>query len=51
VSQYSKSNEFIKNFNGIIDALLEIKGKYDKNMVSNIYRCCQQQSKTAYGYI
>lgn len=51
VSQYSKDGIFIKHFKGIIEALLEIKGNYDKNMVSNIYRNCQGKSKTAYGYI
>lgn len=51
VSQFTKDGQFIKNFDGIIDALLEIKGKYDKNMVSNIYRNCSGESKSAYGYV
>lgn len=51
VIQYSKDGKFIKNFDGIIDALLEIKGEYNKNMVSNIYRNCLGESKSAYGYV
>lgn len=51
VLQYSKDGILIKSYNGIINALLEIKGTYDKNMVSNIYRNCQGKSKSAYGYI
>lgn len=51
VTQYSKQGDVIQHFNGIIDALLALKGTYDKNMISNIYRNCQGKSKTAYGYI
>lgn len=51
VSQFTKDGQFIKNFDGIIDALLEIKGDYNKNMVSNIYRSCTGEQKSAYGYI
>lgn len=51
VSQYSKEGVFIKNFNTIKEAIIEIKGKYDPNAVGNIYENCIGNRKSAWGYI
>lgn len=50
VDMYSKDGIFIKHFTHVDDAVEEIKGKYDKNVVSLIYLNCRGGSKTAYGY-
>lgn len=51
VSQYTKDGEFIKNFDTIKSAIIEIKGQYDPNAVGNVYENCIGKRKSAWGYI
>lgn len=51
VSQYTKEGGFIKNFDTIKSAIIEIKGQYDPNAVGNIYENCIGKRKSAWGYI
>ena len=46
IMQYDKNNKFIKIHKGITDAAKNLNG-----LRPNIWRCLNEQRKTAYGYI
>lgn len=49
VEQYSLDGSFLKKYNSISEAILELH--LNKGAVSSISRCCQHIIPTAYGYI
>jgi len=51
VVQYSKEGLFIKTFDSIKTAIVEIKGYYDPNAVGNVYETCIGKRKSAWGYV
>ena len=51
VDQYDLNGNFIKTYNTISEAVIEIKGYWNKNFASTIRFVCKQKQKTAYGYI
>lgn len=51
VDQYDLDGNFIKTFNCLEDAIIELKGKFDKNVSTRIRNVCKGVAKSACGYI
>lgn len=51
VDKYDLNGNFIKTYNTITEAVIDIKGYWNKNFASTIRLVCRQKQKTAYGYV
>lgn len=49
VKQYTTSMEFVNQFDNLKEASLHIKNDY--SAINAIRQCCNNRSKTSYGYI
>lgn len=51
IYKYDKDHVFLKKYNSLKEACLDIKNKYSDTIAGNIRRCCKGERKSAYGFM
>lgn len=50
INKYDKNNNFLKQYNSLKEACLDIGKDYNDTVTGNIRRCCKGERKTAYNF-